>query len=155
MTNVQPDSRRLHQTIALGCLLALIACGDTARLTPDAGMGPSPQLPSPRKSLIPTVHVAKAVGWPSGVTPDAAPGLRVNAFATGLDHPRWVYPLPNGDAVITYVMKLDHIKPDEAVRTFTQIVGQLGAFGSIAAVPNAASVIITENTSLIRKLIDI
>ncbi|MES2982550.1 MAG: secretin N-terminal domain-containing protein [Verrucomicrobiota bacterium] len=64
-------------------------------------------------------------------------------------------PLPSGDAVITYVMKLDHIKPDEAVRTFTQIVGQLGAFGSIAAVPNAASVIITENTSLIRKLIDI
>ena len=64
-------------------------------------------------------------------------------------------PLPNGDAVISYVMKLDHIKPDEAVRTFTQIIGQFGAFGSIAAVPNAASVIITENTSLIRKLIDI
>ena len=64
-------------------------------------------------------------------------------------------PLPNGDAVISYVMKLNHIKPDEAVRTFTQIIGQFGAFGSIAAVPNAASVIITENTSLIRKLIDI
>lgn len=64
-------------------------------------------------------------------------------------------PLPAGDAVISYVMKLDHIKPDEAVRTFTQIIGQFGAFGSIAAVPNAASVIITENTSLIRKLIDI
>jgi general secretion pathway protein D len=64
-------------------------------------------------------------------------------------------PLPEGDAVISYVMKLDYIKPDEAVRTFTQIIGQFGAFGSIAAVPNAASVIITENTSLIRKLIDI
>jgi type II secretion system protein D len=64
-------------------------------------------------------------------------------------------PLPQGDAVISYVMKLDHIKPDEAVRTFTQIIGQFGAFGSIAAVPNAAAVIITENTSLIRKLIDI
>ncbi len=64
-------------------------------------------------------------------------------------------PLPAGDAVISYVMKLDHIKPDEAVRTFTQIIGQFGAYGSIAAVPNAASVIVTENTSLIRKLIDI
>ncbi len=52
-------------------------------------------------------------------------------------------------------MNLNYIKPDEAVRTFTQIIGQFGAFGSIAAVPNAASVVITENTSLIRKLIDL
>lgn len=64
-------------------------------------------------------------------------------------------PLPEGDAVISYVMSLSYIKPDEAVRTFTQIIGQFGAFGSIAAVPNAASVVITENTSLIRKLIDL
>jgi type II secretion system protein D len=64
-------------------------------------------------------------------------------------------PLPEGDAVISYVMALQYIKPDEAVRTFTQIIGQFGAFGSIAPVPNAASVVITENTSLIRKLIDL
>ncbi len=64
-------------------------------------------------------------------------------------------PLPEGDAVISYVMNLSYIKPDEAVRTFTQIIGQFGAFGSIAAVPNAAAVVITENTSLIRKLIDL
>lgn len=63
--------------------------------------------------------------------------------------------LPEGDAVISYVMPLQYIKPDEAVRTFTQIIGQFGAFGSIAAVPNAASIVITENTSLIRKLIDL
>lgn len=63
--------------------------------------------------------------------------------------------LPEGDAVISYVMALNYIKPDEAVRTFTQIIGQFGAFGSIAAVPNAASIVITENTSLIRKLIDL
>ena len=63
--------------------------------------------------------------------------------------------LPEGDAVISYVMTLDYIKPAEAVNTFTQIIGQFGAFGSIAAVPNAAAVVITENTSLIRKLIDL
>jgi type II secretory pathway component GspD/PulD (secretin) len=63
--------------------------------------------------------------------------------------------LPNGDAVISYVMTLSYIKPAEAVNTFTQIIGQLGAFGSIAAVPNASAVVITENTSLIRKLIDL
>ena len=64
-------------------------------------------------------------------------------------------PLPEGDAVISYVMTLDYIKPAEAVNTFTQIIGQFGAYGSIAAVPNASAVVITENTSLIRKLIDL
>ena len=63
--------------------------------------------------------------------------------------------LPEGDAVISYVMTLSYIKPAEAVNTFTQIIGQFGAFGSIAAVPNASAVVITENTSLIRKLIDL
>ena len=64
-------------------------------------------------------------------------------------------PLPDGDAVISYVMTLNYIKPAEAVNTFTAIIGQFGAFGSIAAVPNASAVVITENTSLIRKLIDL
>ena len=64
-------------------------------------------------------------------------------------------PLPESDAVISYVMSLSYIKPAEAVNTFTQIVGAPGAYGSIAPVPNAAAVVITENTSLIRKLIDL
>jgi len=63
--------------------------------------------------------------------------------------------LPDGDAVIGYVMTFDHIKPANAVSAFSQIVGQFGAFGSIAEIPNTASVIITENTSLIRRLIDL
>lgn len=63
--------------------------------------------------------------------------------------------LPEGDQVVTYVMRLSHIKPDELVRTFTQVVGQFSSFGSIAAVPNASAVIITENTSLIRRLIEL
>jgi general secretion pathway protein D len=63
--------------------------------------------------------------------------------------------LPEGDAVISYVMTLSYIKPAEAVNTFNQIVGAFGAYGSIAAVPNASAVVITENTSLIRKLIDL
>jgi general secretion pathway protein D len=63
--------------------------------------------------------------------------------------------LPTGDAVISYVMNLSYIKPAEAVNTFTQIIGQFGAYGSIAPVPNASAVVITENTSLIRKLIDL
>ncbi len=63
--------------------------------------------------------------------------------------------LPEGDAVVSYVMNLSYIKPAEAVNTFTQIIGQFGAYGSIAPVANASAIVITENTSLIRKLIDL
>ena len=63
--------------------------------------------------------------------------------------------LPESDAVISYVMSLTNIKPAEAVNIFTQIIGTFGAYGSIAPVPNAAAVVITENTSLIRKLIEL
>ena len=96
--------------------------------------------------------------------PDAQdPNLDVLTLATGGLRPTGrgvdVYnenaPLPEGDAVISYVMTLNYIKPAEAVNTFTAIIGQFGAFGSIAAVPNASAVVITENTSLIRKLIDL
>jgi glucose/arabinose dehydrogenase len=83
-----------------GALLGLAACGDTARLKVEDGVGPAPQLPGPRKTLIPTVKVADAVGWPAGVSPGAAPGLQVKAFATGLDHPRWLLVLPNGDVLV-------------------------------------------------------
>ena len=62
-------------------------------------------------------------------------------------------PLPEGDAVISYTMTFSYLKPDEAVRVFQTVVGQYGAFGSIAT--SGSTVIITENTSLIRKLIDI
>ena len=84
----------------LGGALVLAACGGSARLPVAAGTGPAPELPPPRTSLIPTIHVATARGWPAGRTPIAAAGTQVNAFATGLDHPRWLYVLPNGDVLV-------------------------------------------------------
>ncbi len=81
-------------------MLALAACGETAQLNVAQGTGPDPALPQPRMSLIPTVHVAPAAGWPAGVGPLAAPGVRVAAFARGLDHPRWLHVLPNGDVLV-------------------------------------------------------
>ncbi len=78
----------------------LSGCGETASLKPEDGMGPSPQLPAQRHFLIPTVKTSDAVGWPAGKTPVAAQGLKVNAFAAGLDHPRWLYVLPNGDVLV-------------------------------------------------------
>jgi glucose/arabinose dehydrogenase len=79
---------------------AAAGCGATARLPVTAGTGPSPTLPPPRPSLIPTVHVVTAKGWPPNGAPIAAPQLRVTAFARGLDHPRWLCVLPNGDVLV-------------------------------------------------------
>ncbi|MEI7037273.1 sorbosone dehydrogenase family protein [Fulvimonas yonginensis] len=83
----------------LACMLALAGCG-RAHLPVSAGVGPEPALPPPDPSLIPTVHVAPAVGWAPGAGPVAAPGLKVQAFARGLDHPRWLYVLPDGDVLV-------------------------------------------------------
>jgi glucose/arabinose dehydrogenase len=64
------------------------------------GTGPSPRLPAPRQALIPTVHIAPASGWAAGTAPQPAPGTRVQAFASDLDHPRWLLVLPNGDVLV-------------------------------------------------------
>ena len=78
----------------------LSACGETAKLPFEAGTGPAPELPQPNKTLIPTVDIAETTGWPPDTKPLAAPSLNVNAFARGLDHPRWIYVLPDGDVLV-------------------------------------------------------
>lgn len=92
--------RRSPRLAASILALTLAACGTESTLDPAAGYGASPTLPEPTRSLFPTVNVADAQGWPEGRTPVAAPGLRVQAFASGLDHPRWLYRLPNGDILV-------------------------------------------------------
>lgn len=81
-------------------VFTLSACGEMARLPVSAGTGPQPMLPPPQQSLIPTVNIAPAMGWPDGVTPQPAAGTAVVAFAGELDHPRWLYVLPNGDVLV-------------------------------------------------------
>ncbi|MDA8453430.1 sorbosone dehydrogenase family protein [Acidovorax sp. GBBC 3334] len=90
--------RRRPSARALAALLA--GCGDTARLPPEAGVGASPTLPESRPALIPTVHIAPAKGWPEGGAPQPMAGLALTPFARGLDHPRWVIALPNGDVLV-------------------------------------------------------
>ena len=80
------------------CLMA--ACSTEANLPIDAGFGGNPTLPAPDPQTIPVMQVAEGTGWPAGEMPIAAEGLSVNAFATGLDHPRWLYVLPNGDVLV-------------------------------------------------------
>ncbi|MBD9587067.1 sorbosone dehydrogenase family protein [Pseudomonas sp. PDM03] len=78
----------------------LAACSETSTLQVSDGTGPSPRLPEPNKTLIPTVNIAPAIGWPNGAKPTAAAGTHVAAFAENLDHPRWLYVLPNGDVLV-------------------------------------------------------
>lgn len=80
--------------------VVLSGCAGHARLDVAQGMGPAPTLPAPDHALVPTVKIAPAVGWAQGAHPVAAPGLQVQAFATGLDHPRWLTVLPNGDVLV-------------------------------------------------------
>jgi glucose/arabinose dehydrogenase len=86
--------------ILLGATGILAGCGDTATLRVADGTGPNPQLPPPQETLITTVNIAPAKGWPDGAAPTAAPGLRVSAFASGLAHPRWLFVLPDGDVLV-------------------------------------------------------
>jgi len=80
--------------------------------SPPETVGPTPTIKPVDKHLIPTVQVAPAKGWPTGAKPAAAPGVAVNAFATGLHHPRWLYVLPNGDVLVAETNAPP--KPDDA-----------------------------------------
>ena len=89
--------RSLLTPLAFAGLLA--ACGSTSTQDVSVTQGVDPQLGAPQSSFIPTVNVAKAEGWPAGKMPTAAAGMSVNQFAGDLDHPRWLYVLPNGDVL--------------------------------------------------------
>jgi glucose/arabinose dehydrogenase len=93
--------RRWPITVSLVAASVLTAgCGATSSLSPGLGFGPRPELPPPDTSLLPTVNVVKAIGWAPNQTPTAAEGLAVTAFARDLDHPRWLFVLPNGDVLV-------------------------------------------------------
>ena len=67
----------------------------------EATMGKRPELVEADSEKIPSVGLAKTVGWKAGEKPDAAQGLAVSRFAEGLDHPRTMLTLPNGDVLVT------------------------------------------------------
>ncbi|HSX60884.1 MAG TPA: sorbosone dehydrogenase family protein [Tahibacter sp.] len=90
---------RIAYVIPLLCL-SLTACVDRTVAPARETVGTQPALPAPDRSLVPTIKIAPAVGWSDGATPQPAAGLAVDAFATGLDHPRWLHVLPNGDVLV-------------------------------------------------------
>ena len=91
---------RFDLIIRLALTTATAGCATSARLPVTAGTGPRPVLPKPSTSLIPLINVVDAKGWPMGAAPSGVEGTTVTAFARGLQHPRWVYVLPNGDVLV-------------------------------------------------------
>ena len=124
-------------------VLALAACGEMATLPISAGTGPQPTLPPPQQTLIPTVNIAPAQGWPLGETPLAAPGMRVAAFASGLDHPRWLHVLPNGDVLVAETNAPP--KPDDAQGIKGWLMG-LFMKAAGAGVPSANRITLLRDT---------
>ena len=94
------DMSSARAAACAAALMVLAACAEPARFTVAEGSGSNPALPPPSQALIPTVNIAPARGWPIGAMPTPAPGLRVQAFARDLDHPRWLLVLPNGDVLV-------------------------------------------------------
>lgn len=88
----------LPALLAATCLFS--ACSSGPAMPPEATYGANPPIVAPHKSLFPTLRIAPAKGWPEGVKPTPAAGLAVAPFATGLNHPRWLYVLPSGDVLV-------------------------------------------------------
>ena len=89
----------LFAVIGLGAVWYLTR-GVPALLTVEAVSGTKPKITPARLEKVPTVNIATPVGWPDGAKPIAAAGLAVGEFARDLDHPRWMYELPNGDVLV-------------------------------------------------------
>ena len=103
---------RLSKAAWILAVAAIAGCGGMARHPVSSGIGPDPKLPPPEEALIPVVNVAEVVGWAEGQGPEPAPGLKVAAFARGLEHPRWLHVLPNGDVLVAETNK--PAKPEDA-----------------------------------------
>lgn len=94
-----------------GAALAVAGCAESAQLPVSSAMGPAPTLEAPKSSLLPALKIAEAKRWTEGKTPVAARGLAVKAFASGLDHPRWLHVMPNGDVLVAETNAPE--RPDE------------------------------------------
>ena len=118
-TRRTPAARRRRLALLVGGVLAAVtaggvlqACGALPALSTSVGFGPQPVLPAPQSTLLPTVNIAPARGWSPDAMPQGAAGTRVQRFADGLDHPRWLYVLPNGDVLVAETNA--PVRPDDA-----------------------------------------
>ncbi|MBK1685152.1 PQQ-dependent sugar dehydrogenase [Rhodoferax fermentans] len=125
-------------------VVALTVFGPAAAFGAELGFGPQPTLPAPEHALVPTVNIAPAIGWPAGAAPTPAPGTQVAAFASGLDHPRWLYVLPNGDVLVAETNAPP--KPDDGKGIKGWVMGKVMQRAG-AAVPSANRITLLRDTN--------
>jgi glucose/arabinose dehydrogenase len=118
----------MRRAASLLAALALAGC-ERATLPESAGFGANPKLPAPRHRVIPTLELAKARGCPEGAVPKGAPGISVSAFATRLEHPRWLYVLPNGDVLVAETNGPPRPENDDGIEGWIvrQVMKKVGA----------------------------
>jgi glucose/arabinose dehydrogenase len=139
---------RNHHKSVLACaaLLALAGCGSEATLQVEDGTGPNPKLPPPDdEGYVPVVNIAPAVGWAEGEKPVVAEGMRVSVFADGLDHPRWLYVLPNGDVLVAETNAPERPLRDELLGIKGWVMGKVMKRAG-AAVPSANRITLLRDT---------
>jgi len=134
-------ARGLFAVITAAAVLA--GCGESATLPLAAGTGPRPLLPAPRPTLLPTVNIAPAIGWPAGLLPQAAAGTTVAAFARGLAHPRWLLALPNGDVLVAETNAPERPEEGKGIKGWVMglVMGRAGA-----GVPSADRITLLRDT---------
>ncbi len=130
----------MRRAFFLTPLLILAACGDKADLPVTAGQGSNPTLPAPKSMMLPTVKVAKVIGWQANEAPTPAAGLVVNAFAKGLSHPRWLYTLPNGDVLVAETNGPAKSDDNKGFTGWAQKL-VMGRAGATVAAPNRISLL--------------
>jgi glucose/arabinose dehydrogenase len=133
----------IHRLRVLLLSAGIVACGSPARLPVSAGIGPKPVIPKPSTSLIPLVNVVTARGWKDGGKPVPMSGTSVNAFATGLQHPRWLYLLPNGDVLVAETNAPPRPDDGQGIKGFFFKVFQKKAGG---AAPSANRITLLRDT---------
>jgi glucose/arabinose dehydrogenase len=137
------------RTIAAASCAALAAaaltagCASSSNVPERQGFGPTPVLPKAESSMVPTINVVKAVGWGERETPDAAEGLVVTAFARGLEHPRWLLVLPNGDVLVAETNAPERPEEGKGLRGWMFKRSQKKAGG---AVPSANRITLLRDT---------
>ena len=112
--------RNIGALSALALIAMLPACQTSMShgpvASPVSSLGADPQFPPVDSPLLPVVKVAVATGWPAGTKPSVAPGLAVEPFASGLDHPRWLHVLPNGDVLVAETNAPERPKEGKGLR---------------------------------------
>jgi glucose/arabinose dehydrogenase len=118
--------------ITLGGVFFYLSRPDVARLPEEALEGREPRFTEPRRQIIPTMVIADPVGWAPGAAPTPARGLRVNRFYAGLDHPRDMLLLPNGDILVTETGAPRRALSDVTGFVMGRLLGMAGSGGTSA-----------------------